>query len=194
MRFGALAIALVVTLVLFIPSFRAADTLPASIPDATFWKMISDFSERGGTFDFEMYMSNEVTFQEILPDLLKRVAPGGVYLGVAPEQNFTYIAALRSKLAFIIDIRRENMLEMLMYKALFEMSNNRAEFLSRLFSRKMPPVVDPQVSVDKLFDSLAPGRGDAQLFAQNLQSVKDRLQKSHGFLLSEQDNRTIEYI
>ena len=85
----------------------AADTLPTSIPDQAFWKMISDFSEPGGSFDFEMYMSNEVTFQTILPELLSRVPTGGVYLGVAPEQNFTYIAALRPKIAFIIDIRRE---------------------------------------------------------------------------------------
>src|SRR5438552_787128 len=124
------------SILFLVASFRAADTLPTSIPDAAFWKMISDFSETGGAFNFEMYMSNEVTFQTILPDLLKRVSPaGGVYLGVAPEQNFTYIAALRPKMAFVVDIRRENMLEMLMYKALFEMSNNRAEFLSRLFSQ-----------------------------------------------------------
>src|SRR5215470_3855891 len=110
MRLSILALTLVVTLLL-VPSFRAADTLPTTIPDATYWKMISDFSEKAGRFDFEMYMSNEVTFQDVLPELLKRVAPGGVYLGVAPEQNFTYIAALRPKMAFIIDIRRENMLE-----------------------------------------------------------------------------------
>ena len=32
---------------------------------------------------------------------------GGVYIGVGPEQNFTYIAA-RPEMAFIVDIRREN--------------------------------------------------------------------------------------
>ena len=193
MRLRSIAITLILTL-LVIRGFRAADTLPASVPDATFWKMISDFSERGGAFAFEMYMSNEVTFQDILPDLLKRVAPGGVYLGVAPEQNFTYISALRPKMAFIIDIRRENMLEMLMYKAMFEMSNNRAEFLARLFSRKMSAAVDPQASIERLFGSLGNAPGDAQLYAQNLQSMKDRLQKTHGFLLSEQDIRRIDYI
>src|SRR5678815_5448069 len=124
---------LTIAALLFGSIFRGADTLPVSITDPAYWKMISDFSEPGGTFAFEMFMSNEVTFQMILPDLLKRVPPGGVYLGVAPEQNFTYIAALRPKIAFIIDIRRENMLEMLMYKALFESSSTRTDFLSRLF-------------------------------------------------------------
>src|SRR5262245_32498828 len=138
---------------LIITAVHAADTLPASVTDQAFWKMIDDFSEEGGSFAFEMFMSNEATFQTVLPALLTRVPPGGVYLGVAPEQNFTYIAALRPRMAFIIDIRRENMLEILMYKALFELSTNRADFLSRLFSRKMP-ALDTQASVDQLFDTL----------------------------------------
>src|SRR5678809_93089 len=134
---GKIPVITFVAILLITPVFRAADTLPASLSDQEFWKLITDLSEPGGNFVFEMYMSNEESFQEILPDLLKRVQPGGVYLGVAPEQNFTYIAALHPKMAFIVDIRRENMIEMLMYKALFEMSPNRADFLSRLFSRPL---------------------------------------------------------
>jgi hypothetical protein len=177
------------------PAARAADTLPPSLTDAAFWKMTSDFSEPGGTFAFEMFMSNEVTFQTIIPDLLKIAPQGGVYLGVAPEQNFTYIATLRPKMAFIVDIRRENMIEMLMYKALFELSAHRGEFLSRLFSRRPRSAQsDPQASVESLFDALAGGRGDAAFFAQNLQAVKDRLQKAHAYPLTAQDLRTIDYI
>src|SRR5215475_13829160 len=118
MRLRLLTTSLALTLLLT-PFLPGADTLPASVTDAQFWRMITDFSEKGGTFNFEMYMSNEVTFQEVLPDLVRRVAPGGVYIGVAPEQNFTYIAALQPKMAFIVDIRRENMLEHLIYKSLF---------------------------------------------------------------------------
>ena len=55
-----------------------------------------------------------------------------------PEQNFTYIAALKPKMAFIIDIRRGNLQLHLMYKALFELSSDRADFIFRLFSRKRP--------------------------------------------------------
>jgi hypothetical protein len=193
MRLRILAIGLVASL-LFISApqrtlVQAADTLPGAITDTAFWKMISDFSETGGGFAFEMFMSNEITFQNIIPDLMKQAPQGGVYLGVAPEQNFTYITVLRPRMAFIIDIRRENMIEMLMYKALFEMSPNRAEFISRLFSRKLParasgPNPDPQSSVDRLFDAFTASRPDAQFFAQNVQSIKDRLQKTHGFPLS----------
>jgi hypothetical protein len=176
------------------PFALAADTLPAALTDAAFWKMITDFSEPGGTFDFEMFMSNEVTFQTILPDLLKRVSPGAVYLGVAPEQNFTYIHALRPKIAFIIDIRRENMIEHLMYKAMFEMAPNRADFLSWLFSRRLTPVPALNASVDTLFRALSSARRDPALFARNLQAIKDRLQKTHGFSLTARDLRTIDYI
>ena len=65
--------------------------------------------------------------------------PGGVYLGVAPDQNFTYIVATAPRLAFIVDIRRGNLLQHLMYKAIFELSVDRAEFVSRLFSKRRPP-------------------------------------------------------
>jgi hypothetical protein len=173
---------------------HGADTLPASIPDSAYWKMISDFSEPGGTFSFEMYMSNEVTFQDVLPDLLKRVPPGGVYLGVAPEQNFTYIAALRPKMAFVIDIRRENMVEHLMYKAMFEMSPTRSEFLSKLFSRPMAVGNDSQVSIDRLFLQLSSSRSDSRLLNQNFIQIKDLLQKTHGFALTPADLRVIDTI
>jgi len=188
-----IAACLVATLLL-ISALQAADTLPASLPDQTFWKMITDFSEPGGTFAFEMFMSNEVTFQDILPDLLKRVAPGGVYLGVAPEQNFTYITALRPKMAFIIDIRRENMIEHLMYKAIFEMSATRADFLSHLFSRPMPAGFDAQSSIEKMFSTLGSSRSDSRLLTQNLTDIKNSLEKTHGFVLSANDRRTVDYI
>jgi hypothetical protein len=180
-------------ILLLVSSLHAADTLPTQIADSAFWKMITDFSEAGGTFDFEMFMSNEVTFQFVLPNLLKVVSPGGVYLGVGPEQNFTYISALRPRIAFIIDIRRENMIEMLMYKALFEMSANRAEFLSRLFSRKLRSSVAPQAPLSTIFVALELN-GDRQLFSSGLQSIKDRLLKTHGFPLNSQDLRTLDYI
>src|SRR5262245_32995480 len=114
-------------------SSSAAETLPAQISDAEYWKMIADFSEPDGYFQYPIVTSNEVSYQYILPALMRRAKLGGAYLGVGPEQNFTYIAALQPKIAFIIDIRRDMMLEHLMYKSLFEMSNDRAEFVARLF-------------------------------------------------------------
>jgi hypothetical protein len=89
--------------------------------------------------------------QRVIPAAKKEINPGGVYIGVGPEQNFTYAAALEAKMAFVVDIRRQNMLELMLYKALFEMTNNRADFVSQLFSRKRPPTVDAKTSVADLF-------------------------------------------
>jgi hypothetical protein len=120
---------------------RPADTLPAQYTDTEFWRIVTELSEPGGSFPYENFVSNEINYQVVIPDVKRLTHPGGVYLGVAPEQNFTYIAAIQPKVAFIFDIRRQNLIELLMYKALFEMAPDRAEFVSRLFSRHIPRVV-----------------------------------------------------
>ena len=94
--------------------------LPATLSDTEFWNLIESFSEPGGYFRSENFVSNESTYQTVIPDLLQRTPTGGVYIGVGPDQNFTYIAALEPRVAFVVDIRRQNMIEHLMYKALFE--------------------------------------------------------------------------
>src|SRR5207245_2625298 len=121
------------------PRLVAAD-LPARLTDQEFWGLTETLSEAGGFFRSDNFLSNERGYQQIIPDLLERIGPGrgGVYLGVGPEQNFAYIVALKPQMAFIIDIRRGNLHEHLLYKALFEMSATRADFLSRLFSRSRP--------------------------------------------------------
>src|SRR5437773_8841264 len=137
-----------------IQSYKAADSLPRELADDAYWKMISDFSEQSGSFRFE-YMSNELQFQYVIPRLKENRKPGGAYLGVGPEQNFTYIAALQPKIAFLIDIRRDMMLEHLMYKAVFEMSADRADFVGNLFARKRPAQVNGDSSVQALFQAYA---------------------------------------
>ena len=95
-------------------------------------------SEPDGFFRSDNLVSNELFMQRVIPDLTRTVRPGRVYLGVGPEQNFTYIAAIKPAMAFIVDVRRGNLQLHLMYKALFELSADRAEFVSRLFSLKRP--------------------------------------------------------
>src|SRR5881397_2831560 len=121
----------------------AEDTLPPQLSDEAFWHFITDYSEAGGFFRFDNFISNEALFQHVLGRLKETTKPGGVYLGVGPDQNFTYIVVLRPRIAFIVDIRRQNMLLHLMYKGLLEQSSNRAEFLSRLFSRSQPAGLSP---------------------------------------------------
>src|SRR6266581_232999 len=127
-----------------------ADELPKQLSDEAFWNLVTEFSETGGYFRSDNFVSNETTFQYVIKDL-KKTKPGGVYLGVGPDQNFTYIVALRPRMAVIFDIRRQNMLQHLMYKALIEMSSDRADFLSRLFSRKRPAGIDSKTTVERMF-------------------------------------------
>jgi len=185
---------LVAALTLPPQSLSAADTLPNQIPDSTFWKLIEDISEPGGTFESDNWVSNETGVQLVISRLTQLTKPGGVYLGVGPEQNFTYIAALRPKIAFIIDIRRQNMLEHLIYKALFEISANRADFVSRLFSRARPSGLTEKSTAAELFRAYSSARVDDAIFKRTLQSIKDVLIDKHKFALSPDDVKTIEHV
>jgi hypothetical protein len=176
------------------PRLRAADTLPDEIADEAFWQLIETSSEASGAFQSENFLSNETGYQAVIPLLKRSTGPDGVYLGVGPEQNFTYIAALRPKIAFIIDIRRQNMLEHLIYKALFEMSADRADFVSRLFSLTRPAGLSAQSTVDELFRAYSVMRVDNDAFRTNLQGIKDLLLKTHKFGLTSQDELGIEHV
>jgi hypothetical protein len=168
--------------------------LPARIADSTFWQMIVDLSEPGGYFRSDNFVSNETTFQYAIPELQRLTRPGGAYVGVGPEQNFTYIVALKPKIAFIIDIRRQNMLQHLMYKALLERAADRVEFLSLLFSRARAPQLDTAATVDALFGAYAGAPRDSAAFRRNLASLKERLTKLHGFKLTDDDLRSLDYV
>ena len=134
--------------------------LPARLDDAEFWQLISRFSEPDGFFNSDNLISNEDTYQHVIPELVRIVKPGGVYLGVGPDQNFTYIAAVAPRMVFIPDVRRGNMLVHLMYKAIFELSANRVEFLSRLFSRAVPAGTSTDVSVFDLMTVMSAAAAD----------------------------------
>jgi hypothetical protein len=168
--------AVICALLTFSLCLRSANTIPREIDVRTFWRMVSDMSEESGYFRFQ-FMSNELEFPSVIPELKRNVKPGGVYLGVGPEQNFTYIAATQPKIAFIFDIRRDNMIEHLIYKAIFETSANRPEFISKLFSRKPAAALTEKSTLQALFRAYTLARPDSQLFNQNLQSIKKVLSR-----------------
>src|SRR6516162_9532006 len=172
---------------LFVSVSRAAETLPSQLADAEYWKMISDFSEPNGYFQYEIVTSNETSYQVVLPDLMKNGRSGGAYLGVGPEQNFTYIAALQPKIAFIIDIRRDMMLEHLMYKAVFEMSADRIDFVSNLFSRNRPPQLTAESPVRTVFQAYAEVPAERMLAEDHLKDILARLKTQHHFPLTPED-------
>ena len=181
-------------LLLSVPKLQVADSLPAQISDEAFWKLIEEFSEDAGYFQSENFSSNEQGYQRLIPLLQTTVKPGGVYLGVGPEQNFQYIAGLKPKMAFIVDIRRQNMIQHLLYKAAFEMSANRADFLSVLFSRVRPQGLSDASTPDELFNRYLVAPKDESLADSNRKAIRDLLIQRHGFRLSKDDERTMDHV
>jgi hypothetical protein len=177
---------------------RDADTLPAKLSDAEFWKLSEELSEPGGYFRSDNLLSNELWFQWVIPDLLQRAPQGAVYMGVGPEQNFTYIAALKPKMVFITDVRRGNLHTHLMYKALFELSADRADFVSRLFTKKRPEGLTTKSSATELINAYwDPARNPTlpeAAYKENLQAIKDHLTKKRGLPLGKEDLDGIEYV
>ena len=153
---------------------------------------MTDLSEPGGSFISDNFVSNESTFQRVVPELKRTAGRGGVYLGVGPDQNFTYIAALEPRMAFIIDIRRQNMLLHLMYKAIVELSSTRVEFLSRLFSRSEPAAAP--AALGELLNWYERAAPDRALFDRNVRDVSESLVRRHRFALSSSDVATLHRI
>jgi hypothetical protein len=172
----------------------AAQEIPARLADTTYWRLVTEFSEPSGNFPSDNLLSNETSLQYVIPELVRSTKPGGVYLGVAPEQNFTYLAALKPKIAFIVDIRHDNSLLLLVYKAIFELSADRAEFTSRLFSRPRPAGLDTASTIEQLMQAYVAVPKDSALFTRNLAAVKDRLLKAHGFPLTTDELASIDYV
>jgi hypothetical protein len=178
----------------------AADTLPNKLSDAEFWSLIERISEPDGYFrsnsgSTDNLLSNENGLSTAATALAVRPKGSGVYLGVGPEQNFTYIAAMRPRIAFIADIRRGNMLLHLTYKALFETSANRVDFVSRLFSRKQPAGLTTRSTAAELMSAyLRAQPTNNASFDANLKLITDHLIRVHGFRLSQDDIDGIGYI
>jgi len=188
--FAAAALFLCVT-----PTSRArAEALPQQLDDRTFWALVSEFSEPNGFFRSDNLVSNETAFQHVIPTLQAQVVPVSAYVGVGPDQNFTYIAALKPRIAFIVDIRRQNMLLHLMYKAIIEQSPTRAEFLSRLFSRPIPPGLSGTSTPDTMLAAYHNEDADPVAFARNEADITHVLMHDHGFALTRGDQQLIEYV
>ncbi len=170
---------------------RAATGVQVSIEQ--FGRYIDEWSEPEGYFDSDNFISNETSYLHVIPDLRQRVKPGGIYLGVGPDQNLSYIVHTRPSLAIITDIRRQNMLQHLLFKALFVMSSNRVEYLSLLFSKETPPV-KPGASFEDLLAAVRRAPSSEKLFQRNLAAVKDLLTRKYRLKLTTDDISKVDYI
>jgi hypothetical protein len=177
------------------PVRAVADTLPERLTPQQMWKLSQELSEPDGFFRSDNLVSNELWFQWVIPDLTARIPAGRVYLGVGPEQNFTYIAALKPKMVFLTDIRRGNLQMHLMYKALFELADDRAEFFSLLFTKKRPAGLSAKSTAQELIDAYwwLPTSAES-VYKENLKAIQDHLTKTRGIPLGAEDLSGIEYV
>ncbi len=169
---------------------------PGSLSAAEFSRLIRELSEEGGFFRSDNFTSNETPYLHVVDKLRQLGATGGAYLGVGPEQNFTYIAKVRPRIAFIVDIRRQAMIQHLMYKAVFQLSPNRAQFLSLLLSRPLPKGKTPaaDVPVSELLGFFSQASGDDQAYAANLAAIRKAITEDFQFPLSEGDQNMLEHV
>jgi hypothetical protein len=159
----------------------------------SFASQIAELSEPGGYFDADNLISNERSYLQVMSALGGARVPDGVYVGVGPDQNFSYIAQLRPTLAFIVDIRRDNLLLQLLFKALFQLARTRIEYLSMLCGRPAPANPDAwrNADVNRLVSYVEGDRAPASAVAALRERV-DQTIEGFGVRLSDDDRSTIE--
>ena len=190
-RAGGLA-GLLACAAVFLTLMRAGGTASIAQPASTFAASVAALSEKGGYFDTDNLISNERSYLQVVPDLRRRGVRGGAYIGVGPDQNFSYIAEVRPSVAYIIDVRRDNLLLHLLFKALFEISETRIEYLGNLLGRPMPPAINGwrQAPIDRLvayFDRTAENR---DLASTRSKRIEDAIRRT-GVPLTTEEMATI---
>jgi hypothetical protein len=159
-----------------------------------FASLVERLSERPGYFDTDNLISNERSYLHVAPELRALAGRGrGVYLGVGPDQNFSYIAHVRPSLAVLIDIRRDNLLLHLLFKALFAEARTRAAYLAMLTGRAPPPeAVVRSGSLDAVVNYIDRAPALSQVELRALRGRLATVIKSFGVPLSEGDRATID--
>lgn len=191
----SLLIALMLSLQFAAQAQTGAPKLEEKIKREGFAQIISRLSEKAGYFGSDNLVSNELSYQHVLGKLAKMNVTGGVYLGVGPDQNYTYIAQIKPRLAIMTDIRRDAMLQHLLYKALMMTARNRVEYLSLLFARPLPK--DFKKWNDRPIRDLVDYFDRTPLDQKLADKLKEEMHKklaSFGLPLSPRDLETIDEI
>ena len=163
-------------------------------PDTSFADLVKKLSEPDQHFFSDNYISNETSYLHVTQSLAKLARPGGAYIGVGPEQNFSYIAMVKPKVAFVVDIRRENMVLHLLYKAIFHKASSRSHFLTMLVGRPHEAASDPGASAT-ITDVIAHAEklaADEKTFAALHEELRKMIEDDFHFALDAADKKTLE--
>jgi len=178
-------------------SFGFTQEKPLYTPEE-FTKLIRDFSEPTGFFSSDNWVSNELSYLDVIELLKDTSSRGGAYIGVGPEQNFTYITAVKPDIAFIVDIRQMNRMQHLYYKVLFELAETRAEFLSLLLCKPLDPKKEKMLKQNHNIDSLViyfyQTSPEQKLRDKIYKQVIEILAKKYSFQLTISENSDLTYV
>src|SRR5262245_57265864 len=160
-------------------AYSAAQAAAPGLSDSAFAALAARISEPGGYFDSDNLISNESSYLHVLGGMRRIGVNGGAYVGVGPDQNFSYMAQVHPRIAFMIDIRRDNLLQHLMFKALFEMSRNRVEYLALLTGRPVPNDVTKwnKRNITEIVDFIDSGTPDPDQFETTRTVVRTKVRR-----------------
>jgi hypothetical protein len=183
-----------VLLTVFLMSAEAINIELAGKDHKAFAALSARLSEPGGYFDSDNLISNETSYLHVLGKMRELNVSGGIYLGVGPDQNFSYIAKIRPRMAIMIDIRRDNLLQHLMYKAIFGRARNRVEYLCLLFGKPFPKSNGwEQRNIKELIEYIDSTTSDPKLFEKTVSQLKRDISK-YGIPVSNSDYEAIASI
>ena len=161
----------------------------AALTTIEFAQLVERVSEPSGYFDTDNLISNESSYLHVMGKMRKLNVTGGAYVGVGPDQNFSYIAQVRPRIAFIVDIRRDNQLQHLFFKSLFALANNRAEYLCLLFGK--PVVMDAgKWNIMQIVEYLDKTPADRKRFDASREKIAAKI-KTFGLKLDDKDFATM---
>lgn len=185
-------------LIVFIADGSFSQTAP-NISPTEFTKIIRDMSEDNGYFRGESWVTNELTYLDVIESIDKYNIRGGAYIGVAPEQNFTYMAVIKPQIAFLVDIRAQNRMQHLMFKIMFEISETRIEFLSNLFSMPLQSetgikIPNKDSDINLIVNFLENSKQSRELFNKNLSLMISVLNNKYKFKLTDWERSNIKHV
>jgi hypothetical protein len=183
---------LIVPLLLaFLLTATASRVANAARDHKSFAALSARLSEPGGYFDSDNLISNETSYLHVIGKIRELGVSGGVYVGVGPDQSFSYIAKIRPKMAIIIDIRKDNLLQHLLFKAMFGRSRNRVEYLCAMFGKPYPKTKGWEGrGVKELAEYIDSTASDPKLFEKASKDIRQDIQK-FGIPLTQTDLETI---
>jgi hypothetical protein len=165
---------------------------PAGAQGPEFGRLVARLSEPGGYFDSDNLVSNETSYLHVIPALRALGVHGGAYVGVGPEQSFSYIAQIKPEVAILVDIRRDNMLLHLLFKAMFGAARNRMEFLTLLYGRPVPRELEmwTELPLEQILTYLSERPGDPLLHGRNHAALMEQVSR-YGVPLDSTDRATL---